>query len=415
MTSQSTVFQLSGTCNNYGWGRKGRDSLAARLCENSPGDFKIDDNEAYSEMWFGDYPDFPARVLETGELLKDVLDRNKETLLGPKVVRDLDAQLPYLPKILSIAKALPLQIHPNKSLASRLHEQDPEAFTDPNHKPEIAVALGRFEVFAGFKPLDRIAPVFDNISALRRAFVPDGTSSSSSNWTDETLREVTRRILLADEATVEEAARALAETPREEFGDDDAYVADLLPRLQEQYGAGDPGTLVALLCMNFLTLGAGDALYIPADGIHAYLSGDIVECMARSNNVLNTGFCPPGDRANVDLFSKTLTFKAHAREDVLLPAEASPRGARGRTVVYPPPLREFDMLKTDLDGDGGNGTEVIRAGEGPAVAIVTDGEGVLEADGKRFDVKAGYIFFIAHGVEANWETKGTMQIFTTVV
>ncbi|KAK1984731.1 mannose-6-phosphate isomerase [Colletotrichum cereale] len=165
--------------------------------------------------------------------------------------------------------------------------------------------------------------------------------------------------------------------------------------------------------MNFLTLDAGDALYIPADGIHAYLSGDIVECMARSNNVLNTGFCPPGDRANVDLFTNTLTFKAHSEADVLLPAEPSPRGARGRTVVYPPPLSEFDMLKTDLDAD--HATEVIRPGEGPAVAIVTDGEGVLEADGNTFDVKAGYIWFIAPGVEAKWETKRKLQVFTTVV
>ncbi|WYZ45018.1 hypothetical protein EsH8_VIII_000334 [Colletotrichum jinshuiense] len=407
MASQSTVFQLSGTCNTYGWGKKGRESLAARLCENTPGtDFKIKDDEAYSEMWFGDYPDFPARVLETGELLKDVLDKNKEKLLGQKVIKELDAQLPYLPKILSIAKALPLQIHPNKSLASKLHEQDPDNFTDSNHKPEIAVALGRFEVFAGFKPLGHISPIF-NIPALRD-FIPDGTRQ----WTDETLREVTRRILLADEATVEKASKALGDTPREELGGN-AYVLQLLPRLQEQYGKGDPGTLVALLCMNFLVLEAGEALYIPADGIHAYLSGDIVECMARSNNVLNTGFCPPGDRNNVDLFSKTLTFKAHSKADVLLPAESSPRGARGRTVVYRPPLSEFDMLKTDLDEN--NSAEVIKAGEGPAVAIVTAGEGVLEADGKKFDVKAGYIYFIASGVEAKWESKGAMQIFTTVV
>jgi mannose-6-phosphate isomerase len=41
--------------------------------------------------------------------------------------------------------------------------------------------------------------------------------------------------------------------------------------------------------MNFLTLNPGEAIYIPADGIHAYLSGDIIECMARSNNVLNSG------------------------------------------------------------------------------------------------------------------------------
>ncbi|KAL2875612.1 hypothetical protein SGCOL_009231 [Colletotrichum sp. CLE4] len=406
MSSHSSVFQLSGTCNNYDWGKKGRDSLAARLCENTSNGFTIKDDKAYSEMWFGDYPDFPARVLETGELLKDVLDKNKEQLLGQKVITELDGQLPYLPKILSIAKALPLQIHPNKSLASKLHEQDPENFTDANHKPEIAVALGPFEVLAGFKPLDHISPVF-NIPALRD-LIPDGTTK----WTDETLREVTRRILLADEDTVEKVSEALGGTPREELGGN-GYVLDLLPRLQDQYGKGDNGILVALLCMNFLSLEAGDALYIPADGIHAYLSGDIVECMARSNNVLNTGFCPPGDRNNIDLFSKTLTFKAHSKDDVLLPAEESPRGTKGRTVVYPPPLSEFDMLKTDLDER--NKTEILKAGEGPSVAIVTDGEGVLEADGKIFDVKAGHIYFVAPGIEIKWESKGKMQVFTTVV
>ncbi|KAF6808189.1 mannose-6-phosphate class I protein [Colletotrichum sojae] len=407
MSSPKTVFQLSGTCNNYNWGKKGRESLAARLCENTPGTgFKINDDEAYSEMWFGDYPDFPARVLETGEPLRDVLQKNKEKLLGKKVIKELEGQLPYLPKILSISKALPLQIHPNKSLASKLHEQDPENFTDPNHKPEIAVALGKFEVFAGFKPLDHISPIF-NIPALRD-FIPDGTRT----WTDETLREVTRRILLADEAAVEKAAKALGDTPREELGGN-AYVLQLLPRLQGQYGKGDPGTLVALLCMNFLVLEAGEALYIPADGIHAYLSGDIVECMARSNNVLNTGFCPPGDRNNVELFSKTLTFKAHSKKDVSLPAEKSPRGARGRTVVYRPPLSEFDMLRTELDEK--NTEEAIKAGEGPAVAIVTGGEGVLEADGNQFDVKAGHIYFVAPDVEAKWKSKGLLQVFTTVV
>lgn len=99
MTS-SLVFQLSGTCNNYPWGKKGTQSLAARLCANTLGDkFEIDDDQFYSEMWFGDYPKFPARVLETGELLKDVLDRNKEKLLGKKVIENLDGQLPFLPKV----------------------------------------------------------------------------------------------------------------------------------------------------------------------------------------------------------------------------------------------------------------------------------------------------------------------------
>lgn len=50
-------------------------------------------------MWFGDYPDFPARKLDTGELLKDVLQRHKEELLGKKVIEQLGGQLPYLPKV----------------------------------------------------------------------------------------------------------------------------------------------------------------------------------------------------------------------------------------------------------------------------------------------------------------------------
>lgn len=94
------VFQLSGTCNNYPWGKKGRQSLAAQLCARTPGtDFMIDDEQYYSEMWFGDYPDFPARVLETDELLADVLKRDQQTLLGKKVVETMDAQLPFLPKV----------------------------------------------------------------------------------------------------------------------------------------------------------------------------------------------------------------------------------------------------------------------------------------------------------------------------
>ena len=50
-------------------------------------------------MWFGDYPDFPARVLETGEVLADVLKKDQQTLLGKKGVETMDAQLPFLPKV----------------------------------------------------------------------------------------------------------------------------------------------------------------------------------------------------------------------------------------------------------------------------------------------------------------------------
>ncbi|KAJ4291269.1 hypothetical protein N0V88_006271 [Collariella sp. IMI 366227] len=316
------IFQLTGTCNNYPWGKKGQQSLAAQLCKKTDKNFQIKDDEFYSEMWFGDYPDFPARVLKTGEPLKNVLDKNKEKLLGKKVIEQLDCQLPFLPKILSIAKALPLQIHPNKDLAAKLHAKDPDNFTDPNHKPEIAVALSKFEVFAGWKPLPEISPLFTNLTFLH-PFVPPNTTT----WTDATLRSVTRALLEADDNTIKSLHSQLLSAPPHLFHEipNAGPIQALLPRLQDQYGPVDPGSLVALLCMNFMTLSPGDALYIPADGIHAYLSGDIVECMARSNNVLNAGFCPRAERNSIDLFAETLTFKAHSKGDMVLESEMSRR------------------------------------------------------------------------------------------
>ena len=100
MVTVSRLFQLSGTCNNYPWGRKGHDSIAARLCEKSPGTgFVIRDDQHYSEMWFGDYPDFPARDLETGQPLAELLKKHQGKLVGEYSVDKFGDNLPFLPKV----------------------------------------------------------------------------------------------------------------------------------------------------------------------------------------------------------------------------------------------------------------------------------------------------------------------------
>ncbi|GJN67167.1 hypothetical protein PLICBS_001191 [Purpureocillium lilacinum] len=410
MANVPRIFQLSGTCNNYPWRKKGRESLAAQFYERTPGTgFTIDADQHYSELWFGDYPDFPGKVLKSGELLAKTLQANQRALLGNYVVNHLVAQLPFLPKILSIAKALPLQIHPNKKLSEQLHREHPDQYTDPNHKPEIAVALTRFEVFAGWKPINVISALF-NTPKLRH-FVPDGTQY----WSYETLRGVVRNILLADDHTVrtlqDDVAR-MSESELEELNEQ-SYMLSLLPRLQDQFSPTDPGTLIALLCMNYMVLEPGEALYIPADGIHAYLSGHIVKCMARSNNVLNTGFCPRADRDSIDLFAKTLTFAPDTQAgNIKLPAKKSKDGSKGHTLVFRPPISEFDMLRTDLGKDE---AEEVAEQKGPGVAIVTSGEGVLSGDGQEFEAKEGYIFYVAPGTSASWRATSGLQVHEALV
>src|SRR5262249_29318268 len=62
------------------------------------------------------------------------------------------ADLPYLFKILSVETALSIQAHPNKEHARILHQQNPKEYPDDNHKPEMAIALTRFECLCAFRP-----------------------------------------------------------------------------------------------------------------------------------------------------------------------------------------------------------------------------------------------------------------------
>ncbi|KAK2625813.1 hypothetical protein QTJ16_005125 [Diplocarpon rosae] len=390
----SSIIQLECQCNNYPWGKKGKESLAARYAAATPGGhFKLDESKEYAEQWMGTYPTTPSLILSSRQDLQEHLNANKEALIGKSVLSKFGADLPFLPKILSIAKALPLQIHPDKDLAAKLHRKDPEKYGDANHKPEIAIALSRFEVFVGWKPLLRVQALFTDVPVLRSSFAPD---DAGAHFTHETLKTIVSKILTSSDEEIANIYNELRAMKASEFGKGEEYIVELLPRLAEQYDKSDPGTLIALLAMNFMVLEKGESIYVAADGIHAYLSGDIVECMARSDNVLNTGFCPRADRDSTELFTAALTFSPRSADEALLKPQPSSKGTQGHTQVLAPPLSEFIILVTDLQAGE---KETIQALDGPAILIVTRGKGILKAEGEETEVNEGYVFFVGHDTE----------------
>lgn len=164
--------------------------------------------------------------------------------------------------------------------------------------------------------------------------------------------------------------------------------------------------------MNYLVLQPGESIYIPADGIHAYLAGDIIECMARSNNVLNTGFCPKADRNNVETFIQSLTFSPHDAKEAILPSKPYEGSKNGHTKIYAPPMSEFNMLASDIPSGA---TETLPAVSGPSSLLCSQGWGELKADGKTYEIKEGYVFFIGQGVELEFSAKEALQLFNAYV
>lgn len=366
-------------------------------------------------------------VLETGEDLQDVLDKNHDLLgkyvplanpsssVSARQANHTDfpcsrqyinkfghSKISFLPKVLSIAKALPLQVHPNKELSAKLHKENPQQFTDPNHKPEIAVALSEFEAFCGWKPLETIQALF-KLEPLQR-YLPSNTSPDAIS--NDTIKHIVRSMLVDSDENIKSVQSSIMEQPASAFPSSQSHIQKVLPRLQEQYTDTDPGNLVALLCMNYLVLQPGESIYIPADGVHAYLAGDIIECMARSNNVLNTGFCPRADRDNIDTFISTLSFSPHKPEEAMLPEQKFERSSNGRTTVFAPPMSEFNMLLTQLDGAQ---DETVEAIDGPSILIATEGEGTMKAGGaerstSKHDINEGYVYFVGQGVPLTFKT-----------
>ena len=149
------LLSLAPFTQHYDWGKPRNESIIAALTgQQSPHlTDEPDARKPFAEMWMGDHPSGPARVVSPGTSprnagndkvvhrttsLQDVFHKTP-SVLGPQL-RDTK-QLPFLLKVLSIHKALSIQAHPDKELAARLHRERPQDYKDPNHKPEIAIAL----------------------------------------------------------------------------------------------------------------------------------------------------------------------------------------------------------------------------------------------------------------------------------
>lgn len=129
-TAISELVPLYAAVQNYAWGLSpSEDSLVARMYALNSG-CGVEDEKPYSELWIGVHPSGPARIVS-----------NPDVTLSQFLSDASVPSIPYLFKILSVAKPLSIQAHPHKELAAQLHRDNPKAYKDDNHKPEMCVAL----------------------------------------------------------------------------------------------------------------------------------------------------------------------------------------------------------------------------------------------------------------------------------
>ena len=381
------MFLMNNQVRPYAWGS--RTAIPTLLGESVPS------SEPQAELWLGAHPgDSSVLVGPAGARpLRHAVADDPAGTLGPQVAREFDGTFPFLLKLLAADAPLSLQAHPTMAQARAGFDAEEAAgvpidapfrnYKDRSHKPELMYALTRFEALCGFRPTPITVRLLDELGT---PVLGDVRSALVERPGEPGLREVVTSLLEADRAAIAPTVDAVAAACRARVGIDEPLGSEFVrefamaARLAEHH-PGDPGVLIALL-MNRIDLAPGEAVYLPAGNMHAYLSGFGVEIMASSDNVLRGGLTTK----HVDVAELSAVVSFAPGEPMLIPAVPVAPGE----VAFRTPAPEFALSRVRVD-------EVGRVLEhtGPQILLVTEGSLTLtDAQGNELSVGPGRSVFL---------------------
>ena len=370
------LVRISGETKNYPWG-------SSHLIQDHLG--LGSSGQPLAEVWFGTHPQGESKVLSSGKNLSE----------------QLGSRLSFLVKFLAADKPLSIQAHPNAAQAKAGFDRENSAglalddptrnYKDDSAKPELLLALSAFRALCGFRPTAEILEIFLAFSGTEPRFGELAALVATDSSLETLLSELLQDTELAkrfDSTVVSIEGDSLAESARV-----------LASQLLSQY-PGDTGALVALV-LNLVELSPGQAIYLPAGNLHAYLSGLGIEVMAASDNVIRAGLT----QKHID---KSELLNIAAFQSLLEPVVLPRKLAEGLS-EYEVAAEQFRVYKADVTGTNlladldlpGSALVVCVSGE---VAVSTSleerevlrkAEVVYLSDAKKFSLSgSGSVFVI---------------------
>lgn len=316
------------------------------------------DGNTWAELWLGTHPAAPSAV---------------RTATGIRPLRDVAGALPYLMKILGVGQPLSLQAHPSAEQALAGYARERTAgvqqplYSDPNAKPELVCAITPFEMLYGLVDPSAAMPLLDSLGPagqqLGRLVSEHGTADAVELVLTEGFPELA----------------ALVEECRAHRGAYQAH-AGWIAALAAEY-PNDRALAVAPL-MNYHVLRPGDAIYVQAGVLHAYLRGAAVEIMGSSDNVLRGGFTakPVDPIALVGIMDRHTGAPVRTETHVPSPGQ----------VTYDSPGAPFQLWRIDLDG-----AMEVSASYGPELVLCIAGDAGAFEQGQAMYVAPGETYSLA--------------------
>lgn len=422
---------ISNTPRDYAWGSS---SAIAGLLGTEPS------GGPEAELWLGGHPGSPSRIADPAVAsgasdLAAWIAADAEGSLGAASVALHGRRLPFLLKVLAAAGPLSLQAHPSPEQARAGFERENAAglaaddaarnYKDPFHKPELIVAVSEtFDALCGFRTVDGVRAIVAEL--LRRDIATDAAQPAALAPLvaridgEDPLRRTVEWLLRGGRGDVEVAALVARVVELAGLGEPDAD-AEHAAGFEAEFGTvhdlahsypGDPGIVLSLL-LNRVTLRAGEALYLPAGNIHAYLRGLGIELMAASDNVLRGGLTPK--HIDVDELLSVLDFSP------VLQPRLEPETPQPGVRVFRPDVPDFMLYEIDRADVGASDAPDVAADAaasvplaGPAIALCTAGDlDIVGSHGSSALRRGDSVYITADEGTLRVTGAGTLFIATT--
>ena len=393
---------LGNTVQPYAWGS--RTAIAELLGEPMPS------AGPQAELWMGAHPSAPSVLTRDGvtSTLTAAIAANPGIELGGRVAARFGGRLPFLLKVLAADQALSVQLHPTREQAEAGFAREEalgvprdareRVYVDDWPKPEILCALTPFEVLAGLRPAEEAA---EAIEGLGLPELKELVAGLRANPTPRGVADALTTLLSWPEATRGQLAERAVEAATIDAGKGGPFAAsyDAIVRMNADH-PGDIG-LVCSLLMNHRVVEPGQALFMDAGGIHAYIRGVGIELMANSDNVIRAGLTPK----HIDIPELVRVLDPEVTVPVLTARQVAPG-----VEVFDTPVPEFRLSRLTL-ADGAALT--VPGDGGPRVLLCLKGEASVscgtEPDGHFVLVRGQSCFLSA--ADANVLLTGAGQFF----
>jgi len=403
-TFKAKSYLLKGKIQNYAWGTKNNDAFIPQFL-----DIPTERDKPYAELWMGIHPNAPSEILVDGKntAFDELIKRFPDEILGNKVSKNFES-LPFLFKVLSAGQALSIQAHPNKKQAIELHAKDPEHYPDDNHKPEIAIALSNLTALAGFKTFDQLTQILQSYPEIA-FFIGEDIVSEMNQSQDQSkeqqkplLKKMYSSLMKKSLTDNDELLKAIENLDtRLKLKNELTATEEKFFELRKIYPGADSG-LFSLFLLNMIHLKQGQGIFLKAGLPHAYLKGNIVECMANSDNVVRAGLTPKFQ--DIDTLVEILTYETTLVE--ILQGEYK----KGE-LVYNTPVSEFQISRIDM-----NENSVDQKTAGLQILLITEGRVTISwSDGNEEYIKGQSVLVPANLNTYKIECRDFATIFKVII